>query len=173
MFRHGLGGAVGLPAHNGAHDTLVFGQRRILGDQMSSVFISSDACRWYESGPVRDVLIRNNAFLRPASPVIFVEPTDQVTDEADAVHRNIRVEDNEFRAGRRGRPERQGHRQGSRHRHHHPHHEQPARRYQWYAGHAQGRGGDRARRPSPTATAWTVIRDQAADRSDGALALTP
>ncbi|MCX4679236.1 right-handed parallel beta-helix repeat-containing protein [Streptomyces sp. NBC_01433] len=69
------------------------------GNQMSSVFISSDAYQWYESGPVRDVLIRNNRFLRPASPVIFVEPTNQAVDAATPVHRNIRIEDNEFRAG--------------------------------------------------------------------------
>ncbi|MFJ2705472.1 glycosyl hydrolase family 28-related protein [Streptomyces sp. NPDC087428] len=69
------------------------------GTQMAGIFISSDAYQWYESGPVRDVLIRNNTFLRPVSPVIFVEPTNQVVDAANPVHRNIRIEDNEFRVG--------------------------------------------------------------------------
>ncbi|WP_371774561.1 right-handed parallel beta-helix repeat-containing protein [Streptomyces sp. NBC_01438] len=69
------------------------------GMSMASVFISSDAYQWYESGPVTDVLIRRNTFDRPASPVIFVEPTNQAVDPAHPVHRNIRVEDNTFRTG--------------------------------------------------------------------------
>ncbi|WP_250301589.1 Ig-like domain-containing protein [Streptomyces sp. A 4/2] len=69
------------------------------GTQMAGIFISSDAYQWYESGPVRDVLIKNNTFLRPADPVIFVEPTNQVVDAANPVHRNIRIQDNDFRIG--------------------------------------------------------------------------
>lgn len=67
------------------------------GMTMASVFISSDAYQWYESGPVKDVLISRNTFLRPAGPVIFVEPTNQVVDPATPVHRAIRVVDNDFR----------------------------------------------------------------------------
>ncbi|MEV0808958.1 DUF1349 domain-containing protein [Micromonospora sp. NPDC050200] len=69
------------------------------GMSMASVFISSDAYQWYESGPVRDVRIRRNTFLRPASPVIFVEPTNQVLDPENPVHQGIRIEHNEFRVG--------------------------------------------------------------------------
>jgi hypothetical protein len=69
------------------------------GMSMASVFISSDAYQWYESGPVRDVRIRRNTFLRPASPVIFVEPTNQVLDPANPVHQGIHVEHNDFRIG--------------------------------------------------------------------------
>lgn len=64
---------------------------------MARVFISSDAYQWYESGPVRDVLISHNTFLRPASPVILVEPTNQVVDPAAPVHHGIRVRENGFR----------------------------------------------------------------------------
>lgn len=67
------------------------------GMTMASVFISSDAYQWYESGPVKDVLISHNTFLRPASPVILVEPTNQVVDPATPVHHGIRVRDNDFR----------------------------------------------------------------------------
>lgn len=67
------------------------------GMTMASVFISSDAYQWYESGPVKDVLISRNTFLRPASPVILVEPTNQVVDPATPVHHGIRVRDNDFR----------------------------------------------------------------------------
>ncbi|WP_405996910.1 DUF1349 domain-containing protein [Streptomyces sp. NBC_00829] len=69
------------------------------GMQMASIFISSDAYQWYESGPVRDVLISENTFVRPASPVILVEPTNQVLDASEPVHRNIRIQDNDFRIG--------------------------------------------------------------------------
>ncbi|WP_406447832.1 RICIN domain-containing protein [Streptomyces sp. NBC_00876] len=69
------------------------------GNQMASIFISSDAYQWYESGPVQDVLISNNTFLRPVSPVIFIEPTNQVLDATQPVHRNIRIQDNDFRIG--------------------------------------------------------------------------
>ncbi|WP_406379596.1 DUF1349 domain-containing protein [Streptomyces sp. NBC_01618] len=69
------------------------------GMQMSSIFISSDAYQWYESGPVNDVLISHNTFKRPAGPVILVEPTNQVVDAAEPVHHNIRVEDNTFQTG--------------------------------------------------------------------------
>lgn len=42
------------------------------------------AYQWFESGPVRDVTIRNNIFDRPASPVIWFDPitfegADEVT----------------------------------------------------------------------------------------------
>ncbi|MFC8827979.1 Ig-like domain-containing protein [Streptomyces sp. NPDC057137] len=69
------------------------------GMTMASVFISSDAYQWYESGPVKDVLISRNTFLRPASPVILVEPTNQVVDPAEPVHHGIRIQDNDFRTG--------------------------------------------------------------------------
>lgn len=69
------------------------------GMTMASVFISSDAYQWYESGPVKDVLISGNTFLRAASPVILVEPTNQVVDPATPVHHGIRIRDNDFRVG--------------------------------------------------------------------------
>ncbi|MGW2546817.1 RICIN domain-containing protein, partial [Kitasatospora sp. NPDC001574] len=69
------------------------------GTRMASIFISSDAKEWYESGPAQDVLITNNTFLRPAGPVILVEPTNEVQDPANPVSRNIRIQDNDFRIG--------------------------------------------------------------------------
>jgi hypothetical protein len=64
------------------------------GMSMASIYISSDAYQWYESGPVTDVTIRGNQFTRPAGPVIFIEPTNQVT--ANPVHHNIKVDQNAF-----------------------------------------------------------------------------
>ncbi|MFG2561975.1 DUF1349 domain-containing protein [Streptomyces sp. NPDC048496] len=69
------------------------------GMQMASILISSDAYQWYESGPVKNVLISHNTFRRPVGPVILVEPTNQVVDAAAPVHHNIRVEDNTFQIG--------------------------------------------------------------------------
>jgi hypothetical protein len=63
---------------------------------MASIFISSDAYQWYESGPVTDVTIRGNHFIRPTSPVILVEPTNQVVDPANPVHHGIAILENTF-----------------------------------------------------------------------------
>ncbi|MEV8372235.1 right-handed parallel beta-helix repeat-containing protein [Kribbella sp. NPDC056861] len=63
---------------------------------MASIYISSDAYQWYESGPVTDVTIRDNHFVDPAGPVIFVEPTNRSIDPASPVHRNITVARNTF-----------------------------------------------------------------------------
>ena len=72
---------------------------RFDGMSMASIYISSDASFWYESGPVTDVVIRGNSFTRPSSPVLFVEPTNHVADPANPVHRNISVERNTFDVG--------------------------------------------------------------------------
>ncbi|MFS8096768.1 Ig-like domain-containing protein [Lentzea alba] len=69
---------------------------RFDGMTMASIYISSDARSWFESGPVRDVVIRGNVFDRPASPVILFEPTNQDFVAEQPVHRNVRIEDNSF-----------------------------------------------------------------------------
>ncbi|WP_328322577.1 right-handed parallel beta-helix repeat-containing protein [Kribbella sp. NBC_00382] len=66
---------------------------------MASIYISSDAYQWYESGPVTDVTIRDNEFVRPAEPVIFIEPTNRDIDPARPVHHNISVVANTFDVG--------------------------------------------------------------------------
>nr|B1V8K7.1 RecName: Full=Alpha-1,3-galactosidase A; AltName: Full=Exo-alpha-galactosidase A; AltName: Full=SgGal110A [Peterkaempfera griseoplana]CAJ90659.1 exo-alpha-galactosidase gene [Peterkaempfera griseoplana] len=69
---------------------------RFDGMSMASIYISSDARSWYESGPVRNVTIRGNVFDRPASPVIFFDPTNQDFVAGQPVHRNVLIEDNDF-----------------------------------------------------------------------------
>jgi hypothetical protein len=64
------------------------------GMSMASIYVSADAHQWYESGPVRELVVRGNQFLRPATPVIWFDPTNQV--EGEPVHRGVRIEDNEF-----------------------------------------------------------------------------
>lgn len=66
------------------------------GMGMSSIFISSDAHQWYESGPTNDVTIRNNVFDRSEGPVIYFGPTNQQYNENKPVHNNINIENNEF-----------------------------------------------------------------------------
>lgn len=66
------------------------------GMSMSSISVSSDANSWYESGPVRDVVIRGNVFDRPASPVISFDPTNQDFVAGQPVHRNVLIEGNRF-----------------------------------------------------------------------------
>jgi hypothetical protein len=70
----------------------------------SAILISGDANGWYESGAVKDVLIRGNTFNDPCmtSPYQFVEgiisiyPVIPKLDPAKPFHRNIRIEENTF-----------------------------------------------------------------------------
>lgn len=78
---------------------------------MANIYLSNDADYWYESGPIRNMTIRNNRFyIRPTGQAewgdvsgIFVDPV-VLTSVQDApaskgnipVHRNISIEGNEF-----------------------------------------------------------------------------
>ncbi|SDD51430.1 Right handed beta helix region [Dyadobacter soli] len=70
---------------------------------MSAVLIEADAEGWYESGPVRDVTIRNNEFVDcayqggPNNAVIAINPSNKVVDIKKPVHFNIRIEGNTFK----------------------------------------------------------------------------
>lgn len=69
---------------------------------MSAILIESDAKSWFESGPVRDVLIQGNTFVDcgynggPGNAVIAIHPSNNVVDADLPVHRNIRIENNAF-----------------------------------------------------------------------------
>ena len=67
---------------------------KFLRTHMSAILLGVDAGKWYESGCVRDMTIRKNKFINCAEPVINVTPSNTVPN--DAVHQNIRIEDNEF-----------------------------------------------------------------------------
>ncbi|SNT65806.1 Right handed beta helix region [Asanoa hainanensis] len=56
---------------------------------MAGILVSGDANDWFESGPVRDLTIRDNEFRHLTAPAVLVEP-------ADKVHSGIAVEDNRF-----------------------------------------------------------------------------
>jgi len=67
---------------------------KFVNTHMSAILLGSDAKGWYESGCVRDMTIRKNTFINCAEPVVNVNPSN--TAPNDSVHRNIRVEENEF-----------------------------------------------------------------------------
>lgn len=61
---------------------------------MAGIFISCDAGGWYESGPVKDVLIEKNSFVNCSSHAVLVEPTNAVLCQNEKVHTNIRIHEN-------------------------------------------------------------------------------
>jgi hypothetical protein len=61
---------------------------------MSAILLGIDANKWFESGYVRDMCIRNNTFVRCAEPVIHIEPRNARAN--NGVHQNIRIENNQF-----------------------------------------------------------------------------
>ena len=63
---------------------------------MAALLIAGDAGSWFESGPVRDVLIRGNTFTHCAEPVIHIDPENRSAKPEEPVHRNIRIEGNTF-----------------------------------------------------------------------------
>ena len=70
----------------------------------SAILIAGDANAWYESGAVRDVLIRNNDFRYPCNSsiyqfceaVISIDPEIPTSEQKYPYHRNIRIMDNTF-----------------------------------------------------------------------------
>ncbi|MCF3107361.1 right-handed parallel beta-helix repeat-containing protein [Niabella sp. CC-SYL272] len=69
---------------------------------MHAILIADDAASWYESGPVRDVTIRNNTFescgynQAPGSYVIAILPENHKKVPGYYVHRNISITGNVF-----------------------------------------------------------------------------
>lgn len=78
---------------------------------MANIYLSNDADYWYESGPIRNMIIRNNEFyIRPTgqnewgdvsgvyvNPVVLTGVQDAPASKGDIpVHRNITIEGNEF-----------------------------------------------------------------------------
>ena len=59
---------------------------------MPGILIESDARGWFESGVVRDMVIRNNRFYHCGRAAIHIHPQNNVANSA--VHQNIRIEGN-------------------------------------------------------------------------------
>jgi hypothetical protein len=70
----------------------------------SAILIAGDANGWFESGAVKDVLIRYNSFNDPCltsmyqfcEGIISIYPEIPKPDKQKPFHRNIRIEDNTF-----------------------------------------------------------------------------
>lgn len=73
---------------------------------MENIFISNDADEWYESGPVKDVTIRDNHFYVPnvsqinqSHPAIGISPITKglrLPSYKESIHRNIKIIQNTF-----------------------------------------------------------------------------
>ena len=61
---------------------------------MPAILVENDASGWFESGCVRDMMIRGNRFHHCGEPVIHINPRNSVANPE--VHRNIRIEGNTF-----------------------------------------------------------------------------
>jgi hypothetical protein len=72
---------------------------------MQAILVADDALSWYESGPVRDVLVRHNIFrdcghnLSQEYSTIAIAPENHELT-AVPVHRNIRIDNNRFYSDR-------------------------------------------------------------------------
>jgi hypothetical protein len=79
-------------------------ENNIFESSGSAILISGDANGWYESGAVKDVLIRNNIFNDPCMSsmyqfcegIISIYPEIPKPDPSKPFHRNVRIENNEF-----------------------------------------------------------------------------
>lgn len=79
-------------------------EHNVISAPGAGIKISGDARSWYESGAVRDVVIRDNTFLDCnycypdwGRAVIDIDPEiEQPERNAECYHRNIRIERNEF-----------------------------------------------------------------------------
>ncbi|MBO9593932.1 MAG: right-handed parallel beta-helix repeat-containing protein [Niabella sp.] len=67
---------------------------------MFPILIADDASSWFESGAVQDVTIRNNRFdgcgYNSGSGAIAIAPENHLRMAGSYVHRNIRIENNQF-----------------------------------------------------------------------------
>lgn len=73
---------------------VVIEQNDFIRTQMSAILVADDAASWYESGMVRNVLIRRNNFIQCGEPVINIHPENSLSK--GPVHKNISILDNYF-----------------------------------------------------------------------------
>ncbi|MZQ85324.1 hypothetical protein GQF01_24715 [Paenibacillus sp. 5J-6] len=63
---------------------------------MSALLIADDANSWYESGMVKNVMIKNNIFNNNGNSVISIQPSTSLTNPDKTVHSNIVIDGNQF-----------------------------------------------------------------------------
>ena len=78
-----------------------------LNMSMATIYLSNDSDEWYESGPIRDMTIRNNTFYiknigRTSweyAPAVYFHPVTKgggLPSQDNPIHKNITIEDNTF-----------------------------------------------------------------------------
>lgn len=78
-----------------------------LNMSMATIYLSNDSDEWYESGPIRDMTIRNNTFYIKSigrtsweyAPAVYVHPVTKgggLPSQDNPIHKNIIIEDNTF-----------------------------------------------------------------------------
>jgi hypothetical protein len=60
---------------------------------VAAISMSADSSKWFESAPVRDVLIRGNTFIGCG---VFVDPAIDSASPEEPIHENIQIIDNDF-----------------------------------------------------------------------------
>ncbi|MEI6970945.1 MAG: right-handed parallel beta-helix repeat-containing protein [bacterium] len=78
---------------------VVVERNTVVRTAMSAIEINDDARSWFESGPVRDVTIRDNTFIECGEPVIRIAPENEVAAPGAPVHEHIRIVNNTFQGG--------------------------------------------------------------------------
>jgi hypothetical protein len=73
---------------------IIVEENEFFATHMSAIHIGIDANKWYESGFVRDMTVRNNKFVRCGGAVIHIEPRNRKAN--NSVHQNVKIENNEF-----------------------------------------------------------------------------
>lgn len=74
---------------------------------MATIFLSNDSDEWYESGPIRDMTIRDNVFYIRSigrtwwdyAPPVYIHPVTAnggLPSEDNPIHKNITIEENTF-----------------------------------------------------------------------------
>ncbi len=77
-------------------DRVTVENNRFKSTTMSGILLSNDAKSWYESGPCKDVTIKNNTFEYCGETPILIYPENSVHSEY--IHENIAVEGNTFKS---------------------------------------------------------------------------
>ncbi|MFQ8704956.1 MAG: NPCBM/NEW2 domain-containing protein, partial [Thomasclavelia sp.] len=78
-----------------------------LNMSMATIYLSNDSDEWYESGPIRDMTIRNNTFYIKSigrtsweyAPAVYFHPVTKgggLPSQDNPIHKNITIEDNTF-----------------------------------------------------------------------------
>lgn len=74
---------------------------------MATIYLSNDSDEWYESGPIRDMVIRGNTFYIKSigrtsweyAPAVYIHPVTKgsgLPSAENPIHKNITIEENTF-----------------------------------------------------------------------------